>query len=128
MNWLIWRQHRKQFVALAIVLVLYAALVVSTGLRFWHTYQQALATCGQTNTCDQLSLQLFQSGWDSNLNPTGAGGDTNLHMNLMIMLILALPSLLGMFIGAPLIAREYDEGTNLLIWKRSISRGRRLTA
>jgi ABC-type transport system involved in multi-copper enzyme maturation permease subunit len=127
MNWLIWRQHRKQFVALVIVLVLYAALVVSTGLHFWHTYQQALTTCGRTDTCDQLSSTLFASGWESNLNPS-LGFHSGSGVNIVVFLIMALPFLLGMFVGAPLIAREYNEGTNLLIWTRSISRRRWLTA
>lgn len=118
MNWLVWRQHRKQFIVLALVLALYTALVIPTGLHFWHAYQQALATCGRTQTCDQLSIQLFQTAWDSNLNPSQPGGG----VNVVILLILALPFLLGMFVGVPLIAREYDEGTNLLVWTRSISR------
>src|SRR5882724_2779192 len=124
MNWVVWRQHRKQFIALAVILVLYAGLAVPTGLHFWHTYQHALATCGQTSTCDQLSSTLLVSGWESNLNPSQPGGG----VNIIVLLILAPPFLLGMFIGAPLIAREYNEGTNLLIWTRSISRRRWLTA
>lgn len=123
MNWLIWKQHRKMFVILSVVLVLYAALVIPTGLHFWHIYQHAKATCGQTNTCGNLSGELLQSGWDNNLNPSLQGGG----VNLVVLLILALPFLVGMFVGVPLIAREYNEGTNLLIWTRSISRRKWLT-
>jgi len=123
MNWLIWKQHRKQFVVLAIVLVLYAALAVPTGLHFWHTYQHALATCSKTDTCGQLSGELLQSGRDNNLNPSLQGGG----VNLIVLLVLVLPFLLGMFIGVPLMAREYSEGTNLLIWTRSVSRRKWLT-
>ncbi len=124
MNWLVWRQHRKQFIALAIILGVYATLAIPIGLHFWRTYQQALTTCGRTNTCDQLSSMLFQSGSDSNLNPSLPGGG----VNIVVLLVLALPFLLGMFVGVPLIAREYDKGTNLLVWTRSISRRRWLTA
>src|ERR1019366_8151816 len=123
MNWVVWKQHRKQFLILAIILALYAGLVIPTGLHFWHTYQFALSTCGKTNTCSQLSGELLQSGWDSNLNPSLPGGG----VNLVVLLILGLPFLLGMFIGVPLVAREYNEGTNLLIWTRSISRRKWLT-
>jgi ABC-type transport system involved in multi-copper enzyme maturation permease subunit len=123
MNWLIWKQHRKMFVILIAILALYTALVVPTGLHFWHTYQHAKATCGQTNTCANLSGELLQSGWDSNLNPSQPGGG----VNLVVLLILALPFLLGMFVGVPLIAREYNDNTNLLIWTRSISRRKWLT-
>ena len=123
MNWVVWKQHRKQFVILAIILALYAALVIPTGLHFWHTYQYALTTCGKTNTCGQLSGELFQSGWGSKLNPSQPSGG----VNFVILLVLALPFLLGVFIGVPLIAREYNEGTNLLIWTRSVSRRKWLT-
>jgi ABC-type transport system involved in multi-copper enzyme maturation permease subunit len=123
MNWLIWKQHRKLFVILAVILALYAALVIPTGLHFWHTYQHALATCGKTDTCGQLNGQLLSSGWSSNLNPSQPGGG----VNLVVLLVLAVPFLLGMFIGVPLIAREYNDGTNLLVWTRSISRQKWLT-
>jgi ABC-type transport system involved in multi-copper enzyme maturation permease subunit len=123
MNWLVWRQHRKQFVVLAIILVLYAALAIPMGLSFWHTYQHALATCGKTDTCSQLSNELLQSGSASNLNPAQPSGG----VNLIVLLILALPFILGMFIGVPLIAREYNNKTNLLVWARSVSRRKWLT-
>lgn len=122
MNWLVWKQHRKQFIALAVILVLYATLAISVGLHFWHTYQHALTTCGTTDTCGQLSSELLTSGWDNNLNPSLQGG-----VNLVVLLLLAIPFLLGMFVGVPLITREYTAGTNLLIWTRSISRRKWLT-
>jgi ABC-type transport system involved in multi-copper enzyme maturation permease subunit len=123
MNWLIWKQHRRQFIILAAILALYTAVVIPTGLHFWHAYQHALATCSATSTCDLLTTQLFRSGWDSNLNPSQPGGG----VNVVVLLVVALPFLLGIFVGVPLIAREYSEGTNLLVWTRSISRHKWLT-
>jgi ABC-type transport system involved in multi-copper enzyme maturation permease subunit len=122
MNWLIWKQHRKMFVILAVTLALYAGLAIPMGLHFWHIYQHGLANCNKTNTCGQLSSSLLQSGWDNNLNPSLQGG-----ANLLVLLLLAVPFLLGMFIGVPLISREYNAGTNLLIWTRSVSRRKWLT-
>jgi ABC-type transport system involved in multi-copper enzyme maturation permease subunit len=123
MNWLIWKQHRRLFAMLATAIVLYAALAIPTGLHFWDTYQQALASCGKSNTCDQLSNELFQSAWESNLNPSGPSG----AVNVVVLLVLAVPFLLGMFVGVPLITREYSDGTNLLVWTRSVSRRKWLT-
>jgi ABC-type transport system involved in multi-copper enzyme maturation permease subunit len=110
LNWLIWRQDRKQFIVFGIFLVLFAALAIPTGLYFWHVYQHALSTCGPTNTCDQLSNELFTSTLDTNL------------FTLMKWVMLAIPVLLGLFWGAPLIAKEYAEGTNKLAWTQSVSR------
>lgn len=123
MNWLIWKQHRKMFAVLAVSLALYAALAIPMGLHFWHTYQHASANCGKTNTCGQLASELLVSGWDFNLNPSAKGGGLNLAM----LLLLTSPILLGMFVGVPLITREYSARTNLLIWTRSVSRRKWLT-
>jgi hypothetical protein len=38
--------------------------------------------------------------------------------------LLALPALAGIFIGAPLLAREFDQGTARLIWTQGITRRR----
>jgi hypothetical protein len=118
MNWLVWKQHRKLFVILAVILALYAVLAIPMGLNVWHTYQHALATCGKTDSCSQLSNNLLWSGWKQSVNPNSGHGAS---------LLLVLPFLLGMFVGVPIITREYNESTNLLVWTRSISRRKWLT-
>jgi ABC-type transport system involved in multi-copper enzyme maturation permease subunit len=110
MNWLAWRQHRKQFMVAGIFLVIFAALMIPTGLSFWHTYQHALSTCGKTDTCSQLGGELFQSSID------------NLLFHLVPAAIVFVPILLGLFWGVPLLAREYNDGTNKLVWTQSVSR------
>jgi hypothetical protein len=40
------------------------------------------------------------------------------------LLVLVLPGLVGLFWGAPLIARELEAGTHLLVWNQSITRTR----
>jgi hypothetical protein len=110
MNWLAWRQHRKQFMIAGIFLALFAAFMIPTGISFWHTYQQGASTCGSTNTCDLLNGELFQSQIDQ------------LLFHLLPVAILFVPILLGLFWGVPFLAREYTEGTNKLVWTQGISR------
>ncbi|WP_031071744.1 ABC transporter permease subunit [Streptomyces sp. NRRL WC-3742] len=43
-------------------------------------------------------------------------------------LLLALPPALGLFLGAPLLAREFETGTYRLAWTQSVSRRRWLAA
>ncbi|EFL26934.1 translation initiation factor IF-2 [Streptomyces himastatinicus ATCC 53653] len=43
-------------------------------------------------------------------------------------LLLALPVVAGVFVGAPLIARELESGTYRLVWTQSVSRTRWLAA
>lgn len=119
MNWFVWRQHRKQFLVLGVILALYTALIIPTGLHFWHTYQSTLTTC-KLNTatpgCDDLQGTLFQTNTDQllfHLVPLGIG---------------VMPLILGMFWGAPLLAKEYTEGTNSLAWTQSVPRRKWLTA
>lgn len=123
MNWLVWKQHRKQLFTLALAIALYAAVAIPTGLHFWNTYQHAQTVCKVAHNCSQLSSSLLQSSWEMNMNPSLPSGG----FNLVILIILAVPFLFGMFIGVPLIAREYIANTNLLIWTRSISRRKWLT-
>jgi ABC-type transport system involved in multi-copper enzyme maturation permease subunit len=121
MNWLVWRQHKRQFLILGVLLALYAAVAIPMGLHLWHTYQYALEACKKADDCSQLSSELFQSGWSNTLNPNTNG------FNPLDLLILTIPLILGVFVGVPLIAREYNDKTNLLIWTRSVSRRRWLT-
>lgn len=113
MNWLAWRQHRTQLLVFGILLVIYAALVIPTGLHFWHTYQHELANCAQNPanpSCTDLSSTLFQTTADKIL------------LGLIPVTVLFLPLILGVFWGAPLLSKEYDEGTNGLAWTQSVSR------
>lgn len=113
MNWFVWRQHRKQFLIFCILLAAFAALLIPTGIHFWYVYQHALLTCNQTASCNDLQDSLFQ-------------GDVAIT-DAVIFGGFALPALLGLFLGSPLIGREYEEGTNKLVWMQSVSRRRWLT-
>jgi hypothetical protein len=115
MNWLAWRQHRKQFMVAGIFLVLFAAIMIPTGLNFWHTYQRALTTCKTTGTCNQLTSELLQSNSDQIL------------IHLVKVAVVFLPIILGLFWGVPFLAKEYAEGTNKLVWTQSVSRKKWLT-
>lgn len=119
MNWFVFRQHRKQFLIFGILLVVFAVLIISTGNHFWHTYQQTLVSCKQnpaTPSCSDLAGNLFQTNIDQIL------------LHFVPLSVMLLPLLLGMFWGAPLLAKEYTEGTNNLAWTQSVSRRKWLTA
>lgn len=118
MNWFVFRQHRKQFLIFGGLLVAFAALAIPTGIHFWHAYQAALTTCAQdpaTPSCSDLPGSLMQSQ-----------ADVLIRM-IVFAAGLGVPLLLGLFLGAPLIAKEYEEGTNKLAWTQSVSRRTWLT-
>jgi hypothetical protein len=65
----------------------------------WHVYQQA-ASAGRKNIFFVASEKVTE----------------------LCACTLALPLVLGMFWGAPLIAKEYEAGTQTLLWTQSITR------
>jgi hypothetical protein len=106
-TYLLWRQHRGQaYVALAGLAVLAAVLLV-TGVNMASSYHSALRTCGASGTCGSLADTLFHND--------------GLLFNL-VALTLAAPALFGLFWGAPLVAREVEDGTNQLAWTQSVTR------
>jgi ABC-type transport system involved in multi-copper enzyme maturation permease subunit len=116
MNWFAWRQHRKTFLIFVVFLIAFAAFAIPTGNHFWHVYQHALSTCAQnpaTPSCSDLGNSLFQ-------------GD-GVVVDAVILAGFAAPILVGLFLGSPLLAREYEEGTNKLAWTQSTSRRKWLT-
>lgn len=113
MNWLIWRLYRKQFIVFGALLLLFAIFVVLTGNSLWDDYQKALSTCSLTNSCNNLSETLFQ--------------DYGAVLTTIVIVGLGMPFLLGIFLGVPLIAKEYEDGTNKLAWTQSVTRRKWLT-
>ena len=121
MIWLAWRQHRKQALFTGIGLVLLAALLIPTGLAMRHTFvhnglPQCLRAVG--------SAKLVQGGGDAcdaAFNQFRNQYQTWLSVGV---LFLVLPLLVGMFWGAPLVAREVEHGTHRFVWTQGVSRRR----
>jgi hypothetical protein len=119
MSWLTWRQHRKQALYTLIALVVLTGVMLPTGLAMHHTFTNSgLAAClaklstaaftaGDTPDCHALSQQ-FQNQYSS--------------MTFIAILFVILPAIVGIFFGAPLIAREVEAGTHRLVWTQGVSR------
>ncbi|MFI6963267.1 ABC transporter permease [Streptomyces sp. NPDC050255] len=108
MIWLTWRQYRVQtLVALAALAAVGIALVI-TGTQMRASYDGDVAGC--STTCE-AAKNAFVHEYES----LGA---------LVTGLLVVVPGVIGIFWGAPLIARELETGTHRLIWNQSISRSR----
>ena len=117
MIWLTWRQFRVQAWTAAAVVAVIGAALAATGPRLHDLYRDSgVASC--TTGCGDL-LDNFRAQVETPLNEgvfiAGAG------------LLLLLPALIGVFWGAPLVAREFEAGTHRLVWSQTVSRGRWLT-
>jgi hypothetical protein len=114
MIWLTWRQHRLQAATAAGVLGVLAIFLIVTERQMTSYLQSTgLSAClRQHGNCAPLA-QLFENRYGSLLNAIA-------YLNF-------LPLLVGMFWGAPLLAREYEQGTEILAWSQTVSRRRWLT-
>ncbi|MFF2657096.1 ABC transporter permease [Kitasatospora sp. NPDC058032] len=119
MIWLTWRQHRKQALWTAVALAVLAAVLVPTGLSMRSSFEDSgLGTCLRAlghsrfvggDGCEALS-QRFGNQYDSTA--------------FLAILFVLLPIVLGLFLGAPLVAKEVENGTHRLVWTQGISRRR----
>jgi hypothetical protein len=109
MIWLTWRQHRFEAIGAALFLVPFLALVVGLITAIQPLLAQARVAC-PGETCSVI-LQQYQDRFGF------------LHQILHVA-FLALPILPGMFVGAPVLAREFEHRTEQVAWTQGITRNR----
>jgi ABC-type transport system involved in multi-copper enzyme maturation permease subunit len=109
MTWVVWRQHRAEGLILLVVLAVIGVFLLITGLEMANSFQQlVLSNCLEPTSKSSSCAELFQA------------------FNIVrgAPLLLVLPLLLGALVGAPLVTREVEQRTHLLIWTQSITRMR----
>jgi len=106
-NVLIWRLHRNQAYVAGAALAALTCLLVLTGIAMARDYHAFLATCGTTRSCGDATQLLFR----------GDGAITTL-----VDATMAVPLLLGLFWGAPLLAPDFETGTHNLAWTQAVTR------
>ncbi len=115
MIWVAWRQHRALLTTLALLLLISggAVLLLHSSMAQdmqAHGLQRCAGGGGSGEGC--LSHRVdFQARWFDLLKAGQLG-------------VVALPVLLGVFVAAPLFAREIEHGTHVLAFTQSISRFR----
>jgi hypothetical protein len=108
MTWVVWRLYRTPGIASAAVLAAFAVLLLITGLQLASEYHNAVHACIATRTCGGLRSTLGLSS----------------PADVFVGLSVAVPAILGMFWGAPMVAREIEAGTSQFAWMQSITRVR----
>ena len=116
MIWLTWRQFRAQSAAALAALAMFAVLLAVTGPHLASLYAASGISSCQGSGCRGVA--------DNFLGQLDAGGIYPVLYLLGIALILIVPAVIGIFWGAPLVAREVETGTHYLVWNQSITRGR----
>jgi hypothetical protein len=109
MTWLVWRQYRLQAAIAALVLAVFAVVMLVTGFQMaaqWHTL---LAACTANGTCGNLQ---------------GAVSLGSVLGHDFAILSMAAPALFGVLVGAPLVAHELESRSCDFAWVQSITRTR----
>jgi ABC-type transport system involved in multi-copper enzyme maturation permease subunit len=118
MIWLTWRQFRTQTIVMTALVGAFSLVLLITGPHLVTLYRDSsFANCH--SSCAQEAGNF--------LNGLGSGP---YHMIFLLgaLLIVLLPAVIGLFWGAPLIAREIETGTYRLAWNQSVTRERWLAA
>jgi hypothetical protein len=118
MIWFAWRQFRTQTWITIGALVAIGAVLIVTGRSVADAYADSgLAACG--GDC--------ATAIDTFLDRARTGAPNTVY-NLAEGLMYVLPAVIGIFWGAPLLARELEAGTHRLAWNQSVTRTRWLAA
>ncbi|WP_410812094.1 ABC transporter permease [Micromonospora sp. 067-2] len=121
MIWLTWRQHRKQALFTLLGFAALAALMVPIGLSMRHTF----ADLGLTECVRQLAgTDVAEATRETCDEGFRRFGNRYGSLNLLAVLLLTLPALVGLFWGAPLVAREVEQGTHRFVWTQGVGRTR----
>jgi hypothetical protein len=116
MIWLTWRQFRVQALTAAAALAAFTILLAATGPHLASLYGASAITGCHGFACQTAAITFL-----SQLQATSPYPIVYL---LGIAFILVAPAILGIFWGAPLIARELETRTFTLAWNQSITRTR----
>ncbi|GGM42695.1 ABC transporter permease subunit [Dactylosporangium sucinum] len=115
MIWLTWRQFRAQAWAAIGCLAVLAAVLAVTGPGLAHVYATSgLGTCVTDGDC-AAAQRAFAGG-------VQADDVYPLVFFAGIAILYLMPAVIGMFWGAPLVARELEARTFRLAWTQSVSR------
>jgi hypothetical protein len=113
MMWLTWRQFRAQAIAAAGVLAVVAILLGATAPHLVDIYNSTGLNVCHAN-CERIASNFLNA----------VGGPYKTAFEACVAVMYLVPALIGIFWGAPLIARELESGTHRLAWNQSVSRTR----
>jgi hypothetical protein len=103
-------QSRTAMLVALAGLAIVAVVLGLTGPHLAHLYDTTVANCQASNDCPTAISSFLKT-------------DRSLQIGLDA-LVVVVPGVIGLFWGAPLVARELETGTWRLAWTQSISRTR----
>ncbi|MFB7473094.1 ABC transporter permease [Kitasatospora sp. NPDC056184] len=118
--WLTWRQSRTAVLLMALLMVVAALLLVALHVLLQDRIELMHQTdCYHPKSWDELGCRI-QAGRVEMLS--------RIFTDVVQPAVTAVPVLLGMFLGGPLLAQEYERGTLRLVLAQSVTPRRWLAA
>jgi len=117
--WVTWRQHRPALAGAAAFLGVVSLYLLIMGLAINNAYAK-VASCrpASSGTCQQLAHSFNAQYWGGGGSGALSAGGAQTVSSLM----LVVPVLLGIFLGAPVLAREFESGTFRFAWTQGCGR------
>ena len=114
MTWIAWRQQRMQvLLSVAVIAVLAAVMAYFRFDALTYLSDHGISGCVNIDAgrCNAAALEAFAERYRG-------------YVGVLPLVLLCVPVLLGMFAGAPLFAREFEQGTHIFVLTQSVSRVR----
>ncbi len=114
MLWVVWRQYRAALLTAIILLGLVAVPVILGGLAMHADFRSSGAAACAADPASSAECKRI------------VGLFTNQYIDWAnrLVWITAVPALAGVFVGAPMLAREFEQGTWRLAFTQSVTRTR----
>jgi hypothetical protein len=120
--WVTWRQHRGALAGVVALLGTLSAYLLFMGLSIHSAYAK-VAACQPSGSANcQHLLQVFNQHYYG--TQQGSVVTSGINAQSVPFFLLAVPILLGVFVGAPALARELESGTFRFAWTQACGRTR----
>lgn len=117
MAWLIWRQHRTEVCVLGLLVGMFGIALLVLGAQAHDLFPGGPARCAGEAGVDEACTASFRR------LDEGYG-----YVENLLAAFYVVPVVIGAFLGAPLLARELEDGTWQLAWTQAVPRMRWLAA
>ena len=113
MLWVTWRQHRAELAAAVLLIAVVAVPIVVNGLAMREAYHaDGVAACVSDPAragCERIVERFV---------------DRHAEWGQRLLWFAFLPAVIGVFVGAPMLAREFEHGTWKIAFSQSVGRNR----
>jgi len=114
MIWVAWRQQRAQLlISTAVVAAVAAAVLLVRFDAVGYLREHGIEGClvSDDGRCSSAAMNAFNLRYRP-------------YAESLVLVLLGLPVVLGVFTGAPLFAREFEQGTHIFAQSQSVGRNR----